>query len=57
MTNPNIITILADDMGYGNLRANCPDSAIPTPNLDRLAARGMRFTDAHATTAVCFSAR
>jgi len=53
----NIIYILADDMGYGDLRANNPHSRIPTPNLDRLAARGMRFTDAHASSAVCTPSR
>ena len=57
MNAPNIIYILADDMGYGDMRCNGADSAIPTPNLDRLAARGMRFTDAHATTAVCTPSR
>ncbi|NQU41651.1 sulfatase-like hydrolase/transferase [bacterium] len=45
---PNIIYILADDMGSNN-----PQSKIPMPNLDRLAARGMRFTDAHAALRVC----
>ena len=46
MTKPNIIYILADDMGYGDLGANNPDSRIPTPNLDHMAVGGMRFTDA-----------
>ena len=50
---PNIIYILADDMGYGDMRCNNPDGRIPTPNLDRLASQGMRFTDAHAASAVC----
>jgi len=56
-TRPNIVYILADDMGYGDLGANNPDSKIPTPNLDRLAAEGMRFTDAHAASAVCSPSR
>ena len=43
--NPNIIYILADDMGYGDMGCNNPDSRIPTPHLDRLASEGMRFTD------------
>jgi arylsulfatase A len=57
MTRPNIIVILADDMGYGDMRCNDPDCRIPTPHLDRLAQRGMRFTDAHAGTAVCTPSR
>jgi len=54
---PNIIVILADDMGYGDMACNNPDSKIPTPHLDRLAASGMRFTDAHAPCAVCTPTR
>ncbi|MFA5649910.1 MAG: hypothetical protein WC914_02060 [Proteiniphilum sp.] len=42
---PNIIFILADDMGYGDIRSFNPASAIPTPNLDRLADEGMKFTE------------
>jgi len=48
---PNIVFILADDMGYGDLSCQNPESKIPTPNLDRLAKQGMRFTDAHSPTA------
>ncbi|MBM4017812.1 MAG: twin-arginine translocation signal domain-containing protein [Planctomycetes bacterium] len=54
---PNIVYILADDMGYGDLACQNPKSKIPTPNLDRLAAQGVRFTDAHAPTAVCTPTR
>ena len=54
---PNILFILADDLGYGDVRANNPESKIPTPNLDRLAAGGMRFTDAHSSSAVCSPTR
>ncbi|MEZ5302563.1 MAG: arylsulfatase [Verrucomicrobiales bacterium] len=54
---PNIIFILADDMGYGDVRALNPKSQIPTPNLDRLAADGMAFTDAHSGSAVCTPTR
>ena len=50
--HPNIIYILADDMGYGDMGCNNPESKIPTPNLDRLAAEGMCFTDAHAGSSV-----
>lgn len=54
---PNIIVIMADDMGYGD--AGCYNSAsrIPTPNIDRLAAQGARFTDAHSPSAVCTPTR
>jgi len=54
---PNIIYILADDMGYGDIRALNPDSKIPTPNMDRLVAEGMTFTDAHSPSAVCTPTR
>jgi len=54
---PNIVYILADDMGYGDLACQNPKSKIPTPHLDRLAAQGIRFTDAHAPTAVCTPTR
>ncbi len=48
---PNIVILYADDMGYGDLAIQNPDSKIPTPNLDRLATQGMRFTDAHSSRA------
>jgi len=54
---PNIIYILADDMGYGDLACQNPESKIPTPNMDKLAAQGMRFTDAHSGSAVCTPTR
>ena len=57
MSRPNIIYILADDMGYGDMGCNNPDSKIPTPHLDRLALEGMRFTDAHAPSSVCSPSR
>jgi len=56
-SKPNIVFILADDLGYGDLGCYNPKSKIPTPNLDRLAAEGMRFTDAHAPDAVCTPTR
>jgi arylsulfatase A-like enzyme len=56
-SRPNIVVILADDLGYGDLGCYNPGSRIPTPNLDRLAAEGMRFTDAHAPTSVCTPTR
>jgi len=54
---PHIVVILADDMGYGDLRAYNPHSKISTPHLDRLAAEGMRFTDAHAPGPLCHPSR
>ncbi|NLT70677.1 MAG: arylsulfatase [Verrucomicrobiaceae bacterium] len=56
-SRPNLIFILADDLGYGDLACNNPDSKIPTPHADRLAAEGMRFTDAHSPSAVCTPTR
>ena len=54
---PNIVLIMADDMGYGDVGCYNPKSKIPTPNMDKLAARGMRFTDAHSPSAVCSPTR
>lgn len=54
---PNIVLILADDMGYGDLRSFNEASQINTSNIDALAAAGMRFTDAHAPAAVCIPTR
>ncbi|HEC42920.1 MAG TPA: sulfatase [Bacteroides sp.] len=54
---PNIIFIMADDMGYGDIGALNPDSKIPTPNMDRIAAEGMYFTDAHSYSGVCTPTR
>ena len=53
---PNIVLILADDIGYGDL--GCYGATrVKTPNLDKLAAAGMRFTDAHSPAAVCTPTR
>lgn len=53
---PNVVIILADDIGYGDL--SCYGATrVKTPNLDRLAASGLRFTDAHAPAAVCTPTR
>ena len=49
--------ILADDLGYGDVGCYNPASRIPTPHMDRLAAEGVRLTDAHAASAVCTSSR
>ncbi|MFH1742676.1 MAG: sulfatase-like hydrolase/transferase [bacterium] len=54
---PNIVFILADDMGFGDLACQNPDTKIPTPCLDQLAKEGIRFTDAHSPSAVCSPTR
>jgi len=54
---PNIVIIYADDMGYGDLNCQNPNSKIPTTNLDKLASEGMRFTDAHSSSAICSPSR
>ncbi len=55
---PNIVLILADDLGYGDVQCNNPERGkIPTPKIDRLAAQGMRFTDAHTSSGVCSPTR
>ncbi len=54
---PNIVIIYADDMGYGDLNCQNPQSKIPTPYLDQLATEGMRFTDAHSSSGICSPSR
>lgn len=54
---PNIVYIMADDLGYGDVGCYNSESRIPTPNMDRLASEGMRFTDAHSPSAVCTPTR
>lgn len=54
---PNIVILYADDMGWGDLGAQNPDSKIPTPNLDRLASQGLRLTDAHSSSGICTPSR
>jgi len=54
---PNIVYILADDMGYGDIGFLNQDSKIPTPHMNQLAAEGMIFTDAHSPSAVCTPTR
>ncbi len=55
--HPNILLVLADDLGYGDVSCYNPESKMRTPNLDRLAAEGMRFTDAHSPSTVCTPTR
>src|SRR5262245_37106367 len=54
---PNIVFILADDMGSGDPGSFNKNSKIPTPNIDRLATDGIRFTDAHTPSSVCTPTR
>ena len=55
-TPPNIVIIFADDLGYGDLSCYGA-SMITTPNIDRLASQGMRFTDAHSAASLCSPSR
>lgn len=54
---PNIVYILCDDLGYGDVSSFNPQSKIKTPHIDRLAREGMRFTDAHSGSSVCTPTR
>ena len=54
---PNILLIMADDMGYGDAKCYNPNSKINTPNIDNLASGGMRFTNAHAPGTTCTPSR
>ena len=56
-SKPNIVFILADDIGYGDVHCFNPEGKIPTPNLDRLAEGGVLFTDAHSASSVCTPTR
>lgn len=56
-SRPNIVLILADDLGYGDVGCYNDQSKVATPNLDRLAREGMRFTDAHSPCTVCTPTR
>ena len=55
--SPNIVFILADDLGYGDPTCYNEESRIPTPKMDGLAAQGIRFTDAHTPSGVCTPTR
>ncbi len=56
-SKPNIVYILADDLGYGDVACLNPRGKIPTPNMDRLAEEGMIFSDAHSSSALCSPSR
>ena len=56
-TYPNVVIIMADDLGYGDLQSYNKNSLIPTPNLDKLASEGIRFTDAYCPVSVCSPSR
>lgn len=55
VTKPNFVFIMADDMGYGD--PSCYGGSIQTPNLDRMAREGLRFTDFHSSGTVCSPSR
>jgi len=55
--SPNILILYADDLGHGDLSCYAEDSKISTPNLDALAAQGMRFTDGHSSSGICTPSR
>ena len=57
MKTPNIVILLADDMGCGDPGCYNPESKVPTPNIDRLAREGMRFTNAYCPDAICTPTR
>jgi arylsulfatase A len=58
LAKPNIVVILADDLGYGDVQCyNREHGKIATPNIDKLASRGMRFTDGHTSSGVCSPTR
>jgi len=56
-SRPNIVFVMADDLGYGDVGCYNAESKIPTPHIDSLAAQGRRFTDAHSPSAVCTPTR
>lgn len=55
--SPNVVVFLVDDLGYMDIGANNPNAFYETPNIDRLAASGMRFTDGYAANPVCSPTR
>ena len=56
-SRPNVVLILADDLGWGDLRSNNPDSAMITPRIDGIRASGVNFTDGHSPSSICSPTR
>ncbi|MBT3469859.1 MAG: sulfatase-like hydrolase/transferase, partial [Opitutae bacterium] len=56
-TKPNIILILADDLGWGDVSCYQPGNRFQTPEIDRIAREGLRMTNAHAPHSVCSPTR
>ncbi|MCP4771158.1 MAG: arylsulfatase [Planctomycetes bacterium] len=56
-SRPNIVLVFADDLGYGDPQCYNPASLVPTPNIDKLARQGLKFTDAHSASSVCSPSR
>ncbi len=54
---PNVVYILADDLGWGDMGVYNSHSAVPMPHCNNFATEGMRFTDMHASSAVCTPSR
>ena len=54
---PNVLILYADDLGFGDPGCYNPDSKIPTPHIDALAASGLRFTDGHSSSGICTPSR
>lgn len=54
---PNIVIVYSDDLGFGDLSSYNPQAAYKTPRLDRMAAEGIRFTDAHSPSTICSPSR
>ncbi|TKG93733.1 arylsulfatase [Puteibacter caeruleilacunae] len=54
---PNVVVIYADDMGYGDISCQNKDAKLKTPNIDKLASEGVRFTDAHSSSGICSPSR
>lgn len=57
MNKPNIIYILADDMGYGDVSYLNENAGFKTPHLDRMCEEGLHYTDGHSSSAVCTPSR
>lgn len=58
VSKPNLLIVYADDLGYGDVQCYNPGRGkIPTPQIDKLAAQGMRFTDGHSSSGVCSPSR